>query len=515
MNGAGSVIRTALGAGVELCLANPGTTEMHLVAALDAAPRLRSVLALFEGVVTGAADGYARLADRPALALLHLGPGLANGLANLHNARRAASPVVVLVGDHARAHLAADPPLASDIDSLARPVSRWLRTAREPGGLGRDTAEAIAAALAPPGGVSTLVIPADCAWGEGGREAAALRVAAPARVPGERVEAVARALRSRGRALLLLGGRALRQAPLRRAASVARGCGARLGCEAFAARIERGADLPAPEKMPYFPEQVAAWLEGLEHLVLVGARAPVAFFAYPDTTALIPGGCTVWELAGAADDASTALEDLDAALGSTAAADPTPPPTPPTPPPDGPLTTRSLGAALAALQPEGAVVMDEGGTSGPAYWRASTGAPRHTYLSLTGGSIGQGLPCATGAALACPDRTVIALQADGSGMYTPQALWTQAREGLDVKTVVCANRQYRILRIELGRAGIAQPGPASGALCDLGNPVLDWVALARGLGVPAERARSAEQFRTAFGRALSTPGPYLVEAVLD
>jgi acetolactate synthase-1/2/3 large subunit len=480
---------------------------MALVAALDTVPGMRAVLGLFEGVVTGAADGYARLAGRPALALLHLGPGLANGLANLHNARRARTPVVCLVGDHATWHAAADAPLASDIESLARPMSVWVRTAGAAASLGGDVTDAIAAAREL-GGVATLIVPADCAWKRGGAVPRP-RVLAPPLVPdARRVDAVARALRSGERALLLLGGNALRERGLRAAAH----CGASLAVETFPACLERGADLPAPEKLPYFPEQLAARLAEVRHLVLAGAPEPVSFFAYPDGPGRpVPESCRVHLLATPIEDAAAALEALAAALGARSA-----PVALPVRPglPSGPLTPQSLGAALAALQPERAVVVDEAATSGLPWWLASAGAPRHTLVSLTGGAIGMGPPAATGAALACPERSVIDLQADGSGMYTLQALWTQAREQLDVKTIVCANRAYRILRIELARAGIREPGPAARALTELTGPELDWVALARGMGVPGERAGDCDSFIAALRRALATPGPYLVEALL-
>jgi len=513
LTGAEAAIRTAAAAGVRLCLANPGTTELAWVTALDAVPEIRPVLGLFEGVITGAADGYARLAARPALALLHLGAGLANGLANLHNARRARSPVVCVVGDHARWHLGADSPLESDIASLAAPVSKWVRSARSAESLAQDMADAMRAALEPPAGVATLIAPADCGWENAGSRARPRAIAARARVDPQRVSALARVLASREPALLLLGANALSESGLRAAARVAAACGAALAVETFPAWIERGGGLPAPEKLPYFPEQLSARLADVRQLVLAGAPEPVSFFAYPEGTSRpVPAACAQHVLASPAEDAEAALEALADRLGVR---DPTP--ERPTPLPgrlSGAITPQALGALLAELQPENAVIVDEGATSSLPWWLASGGARRHSYLSLTGGAIGIGPPAATGAALACPGRTVIDLQADGSGMYTLQALWTQAREGLEVKTLVCANRAYRILRIELARAGIRQPGPAARALTDLSGPSLDWVSLAKGMGVPAERAADCDALAAALGRALATPGPYLVEAVL-
>ncbi|MCP4003678.1 MAG: acetolactate synthase large subunit [bacterium] len=511
-NGAEELIRTAHASGVDTCFANPGTTEMHLVGALDAVSGMRSVLGLFEGVITGAADGYGRMTDRPALTVLHLGPGFANGIANLHNACRAHTPVVNLVGDQATWHLSADAPLTSDIHSLANPVSNWVRTSKSARELPGDGATAIAEATSVPGSVSTLIIPADCAWEEA-PEAARPIAPTPARaVASSSIDAVASALRGGESVLLLLGGRALREPGLRAAARIASGNGARVLMDTFPARVERGAGLPFVDKLPYFPEQIIALLKTVSHLVLVETLAPVSFFAYPGVPSrLAPDGCTVHTLAEPDQDGAGALEALADALAAPKASvpDATLPALP-----SGALTPDSLGAALACLQPENAIVMDESATSGRGHLLASAASPPHTMLSLTGGAIGQGLPCATGAAVACPDRTVIALQADGSGMYTLQSLWTQAREGLDVKTIICANREYRILKIELARADIVKPGPAATALTNLAQPVIDWVSLARGMGVPGESAETAEELISALGRAFATPGPYLIEAVI-
>ncbi|MFQ5513246.1 MAG: acetolactate synthase large subunit [Myxococcota bacterium] len=513
MNGAECLVRSAQRVGVEVCFANPGTTEMHLVAALDRVPGVRAVLGLFEGVCTGAADGYARVSGRPALTVLHLGPGFANGIANLHNARRARTPVVNLIGDHASWHLASDPPLASDIESLARPVSGWLHRAKHVEDLGGDVTRAIAAALRPPGQVATLIVPADLAWSPATQVAGPLTSEPAARVPNERILEVAGALRTGESALLLIGSHGLHGRGLRASGRVAAASGCRAFCETFPARMERGAGLPALERLPYFPEQILELLGGIRHLILAGATAPVAFFGYPDRPSrLVPESCRLHELAWPDEDVAAALEELADALDA-----PTDAPgaeSHATPLPDGELTPVSLGAAIAATQPEGLIVVDEAATSGLPYFLGATGCPPHTYMSLTGGAIGQGLPCATGAAIAAPDRRVLAFQADGSGMYTLQALWTQAREGLDVTTVICANRSYRILRIELDRAAIGEPGPRALDLTDLSRPTLNWVSLGQGMGVPSVCVETTDALVTELRRAFSEPGPRLIEAVL-
>ena len=516
MNGAESLIQTALNCGVDVCFANPGTTEMPLVAALDGATRMRAVLALFEGVVTGAADGYARMADRPALTLTHLGPGFANGIANLHNARRAHSPIVNVIGDHATWHLAADAPLTSDIESLARPVSAWVRHSSSAGAVAADTAEAIAEAMRWPGHTSTLIVPSDCQWSEAGAAAAGPRPAvSPPPAPDSGVRAAAEVLRRDGaKSVLFMGGRALRERGLKAAARIAAASGCRLMCETFPARIERGGAMPPVEKLPYFPEMALEALAKSSSVVLAGARAPVAFFGYPNMpSVLIPEGRSVATLATLEQDVALALEALADLIGA-----PKPPPARAAKAaaarPTGALDATTIGAAMAALMPENAIVMDEAATTGLPFFGASLSAPAHTYLALTGGAIGQGLPCATGAAVACPDRRVISFQADGSGMYTVQSLWTQAREGLNVTTLLCNNRRYRILQVELARAGITEPGATARSLTSLGNPNLDWVALAKGMGVPGARVETAEALSQELARALKEPGPKLIEMVM-
>ena len=457
MNGAQALIRTLVGSGVEVCFSNPGTSEMHFVAALDAVPQMRGVLCLFEGVATGAADGYGRMAGRPAAALLHLGPGLANGLANLHNARRARTPLLAVVGDHATYHKRYDAPLESDIDALAGSVSGWVRRPARSADVAADAAEAVAAAMRPPGGVATLILPADVSWSDGAEPAAALPLRPRPPVPGDVIRSVAAAVRSGEPCVILLGGAAARRPGLEAASRVAQGTGARLLCETFPARLERGAGIPAVDRLAYLAEFAAGQLSGARHLILAGARAPVSFFAYPGQVgSLVPEGCEVHVLAEPGDDVCGAL----AALADLAAPDAKPLLAEAERPevPDGDLTGPNAAAVIGALLPEGAIVSDEANTSGLWLPGATAGAPPHDWLTLTGGSIGLGLPLATGAAIACPGRPVLALEADGSAMYTLSALWTHAREGLDVTTVIFNNGSYAILNMELGRVGAEPAG---------------------------------------------------------
>ena len=539
MNGAERTIDTLLRRGVDTCFTNPGTSEMHFVAALDRTPAMRSVLALFEGVASGAADGYGRIAGRPAVTLLHLGPGMANGLANLHNARRARTPVVNVVGEHAVAHRAFDPPLATDIEGLARPMSGWVGTVTSADGLAATVDAAVDAAVGPPGTVATVIVPADLSWGEAGEELPAAPAAGgrprgsgsdttgsgstgahgpghggavlqfPATSPMGDVVA---ALRSGEPTAIVVGGRACNGPLLHRAAQVAAACGATLLAETFPARLARGAGIPAPDRLAYLAELAQLQMAGLRHLVLVDAPTPVSFFAYPGIpSVLVPDGCALHVLAGPADDLGSALDELASGLG--VAADAFAPVAAPARPdrPSGALTAQTVAAAIGAVLPEGAIVSDESNTCGIHIPGATAGCPPHDWLTLTGGAIGQGLPVATGAAIAAPGRRVLCLEADGSAMYTIQSLWTQAREGLDVTTVVLDNHAYGILAFELSRVGAGTPGPIASSMLDLDRPELDFVALATGMGVPACRATSAEELVTVLEKAMAEPGPSLIQ----
>jgi acetolactate synthase-1/2/3 large subunit len=512
--GAQALLRTLVQAGVTTCFTNPGTSEMHFVAALDSVPEMRSVLALFEGVATGAADGYARMAERPGATLLHLGSGLGNGLANLHNARKGKVPVVNIVGDHATYHTKYDAQLQSDIETVARNASGWVRTSQSTEALPRDAAEAIAAAVGPPGQVATLILPADVSWSDGASPAPAPAPPLPPVASGEAIEEAARVLRGRGKTALLLGGRALREPGLVAASRIAAATGATLLAEVFPTRMERGAGLPSVERVAYLAELASVQLAGLKHLILVDAKAPVSFFAYPGKKSyLVPDGCEVHELTKPSDDIVGSLSALVDALGAAGAGIELQEAARPERP-TGELDADKVCQAIAAVLPEGAIVSDEAQTSGVTLAAHTAGAPRHDLLALTGGAIGQGLPVAVGAAIACPDRPVIALEGDGSAMYTIQSLWTMAREELDVTAVIFNNRSYAILNIELERVGAERPGPAAKEQLDLHGPDLDFVSIARGLGVPSVRVDTGEDLVAQLERAIAEPGPHLIETVV-
>lgn len=515
MNGAQSLLRTLVDNDVDVCFTNPGTSEMHFVAALDGEPRMRAVLGLFEGVVTGAADGYARMTGRPAATLLHLGPGLGNGIANLHNARRAHIPMVNIVGDHATYHKPLDAPLESDIETLAANVSGWIRRSGRTTTLCADAAAAVVAARTPPGEIATLILPADVSWTEGGRPVGRQEVPNALSPGAEALTLAAKILRSDEPVAFLVGDDVVRDdATLALVDAIAAATNAKVLAEVFPTRLRRGAGLAPVERLGYLAEFATAQLAGLRHLILVGTASPVSFFAYPGRPSdLVPDGCQVHVLTDRAESGPEAIAALAEDLGVDASgARPVPESRPQRP--TGALTGQTLAEAVGAVLPEGAIVVDEAQTGGIWAAPATAGCPPHDWLTLTGGAIGFGMPVATGAAVAAPDRPVINLQADGSAMYTLQSLWTQAREGLDVTTVIFANRSYAILNLELSRVGVAEPGPVAQSMLDLTHPDLDFVAFAQGMGVPAERPADGEGLTAALERAIAEPGPHLIEVVI-
>jgi acetolactate synthase-1/2/3 large subunit len=515
MSGAECLLRTLLKNGVNVCFMNPGTSEMQFVAALDRVSGMRPVLGLFEGVCSGAADGYARMTRRPAATLLHLGPGLGNALANFHNARKARSPIVNIVGDHATAHKTFDAPLSADVPAFARTVSDWVRVADSSAELGALATQTVEAAMGPPGQIATLIVPADLSWSEAGDLGPEAKIAPRAKLSEVEVREAARLLRELASASgVLLGGDTLTDAGLKAAEQIGKATKAQIFSDRNASRSALGQGRFEAQRVAYFPEKAEAQLAGLKHIVLIEAKAPVSFFAYPGRkSTLLPAGCAVTVLARPGDDGVQALEALADCFvkqpqrnisqrvaifsaGSVA------------------LTLEALGQAIAAMLPEDAIVCDEMVSSSEAVVPKLARAAPHDFLPVTGGSIGQGLPVAVGASLACPQRKVVALEADGSGMYTLQALWTMARENLNVTVVIFANRRYRILDVEMQRTGAGGFGPLANNMIDIGRPNLDWVKLAEGAGVEAVRAATELEFEAHFRDALNATGPRLVEAVL-
>jgi acetolactate synthase I/II/III large subunit len=538
--GAEVVVERLIAGGVDVCFANPGTSEMHFVAALDSAPQMRAVLCLFEGVATGAADGYARIAGRPAATLLHLGPGMANGLANQHNARRAHSPVVNVVGDHATYHQKLDAPLQSDIDALGRWLNGTVHRPESADEVGEKVDHAIAAATYGQGRIATLVLPADLSWSESKSRGAASRTTPPDaltsreqdvwalvaqgytnREIAEKLTVSTRTiegllyragkpleiLKTHGdRVVLLLGGPALTIDGLRAAARISAATGAKVLVETFPARLPRGRGVPNIPRLGYFAEQAQEQLKGTRHLILVGARSPVTFFAYPNVPSdLVPNGTEVHHLVA---------ERLEAIADQLGAPEGLASPVSPVQLPTGPLSADNWASVIGALLPENAIISDEANTSGLLLPYATAASPPHDVLTLTGGAIGQGLPVAVGAAIAAPHRPVVALQADGSALYTISALWTMARERLDITVVILNNRAYAILQIELMRVGASATGAKAQSLLDLSNPDIDFVAIAEGFGVPAKRATTAEELATQFSTAVAAPGPHLIDAMM-
>jgi len=516
MNGAESLVATLVGQGVDICFANPGTSEMHFLAALGNNPKMRSVLCLFEGVATGAADGWYRMKDTPASTLLHLGPGLANGLANIHNAKRASSGMVNVVGEHSVSHLRYDPPLTSDIEGLARPLSHWVRRAESPDTIAWDAAQAVSKASEHPGQIATLILPGDTSWQTVTATPAVLPVRAEARKApsAARIEHIARVLRSGEPTLIVLANKATRGAALEKAGRVAAATNATLGSQFFTARIERGAGRVPLARIPYAVAQATAFLEDFRHIITVETREPVAFFAYPDKPSLLKAeGTLVHTLVEADEDSELAFDMLLQALGASGAA-PVLQPRIETPKPTGALNPTSIAHALAAALPEHCIVVDESLTTGRESMSLTMGALPHDLINNMGGSIGYATPVATGAALACPDRRVFCMVGDGSAMYTIQSLWTQAREGLNVTTIIFANNSYAILKAEYANMGAGAPGERALSMIDIDKPSIDWLAMAKSMGVPAVAVETAESFHKALVDSAREPGPSLIEVRL-
>ncbi len=512
MNGAELVLKTAVENGVDVCFANAGTTEIPLVAALDGEPGIRAVLGLFEGVCTGAADGYGRVLDRPAMALLHLGPGFANGIACLHNARRACTPIVNVIGEHASWHRSADPPLHMNIKALAGTVSGWKKTCRGPYGLSRDMAAVVGASAA--GQIASLIIPHDYQSAECKGIPVVKAAFSFGSVDSGLVTEAAKAIMRGKKTAIILGGRALRREGLLAAGRVKAAAGCDLLANSFPGYMDRGDSLPAVTRIPYFPEPALELMAGYDTVVLAGAHDPVTFFGYEGIPShVIPDGAVKVPIPGLGQDMAAVLEFLADSVGASKNAAPQRREGRPSVA-AGPLTPETVSAVIAALQPEGSIVVDEGLTTSFPYYPVSHGCAAFGYMSIAGGAIGYGMPCAVGAAFAAPERPVINIQADGSAMYTVQALWTMAREGLDVTTLLCNNGGYHIIAVELERAGLKDPGERVRRLVDIDGPAIDWVLLARGLGVPAVRVEDAPALAKEMEIALREPGPHLIEMIV-
>ena len=359
MNGAESLVRTLVAGGVDVCFANPGTSEMHFVAALDRVEGMRCVLGLFEGVVTGAADGYFRMKGTPASTLLHLGPGLANGLANLHNAKKANSGIVNIVGQHAVYHIGFNAPLTSDIEGLARPMSAWVRTSPDAKSVARDGAAAIAAARSSPPQIATLILPADTAWNEAdGIAQVPVELQRPS-YSSQAVDNAAKVLRGGAPTLLLMTGGALTEQGLALAAQIAGKTGCKVMGQTYNPRMARGRGRFAIDRIPYVIEQALPILQGFKNIILVEANDPVAFFAYPNKPSLLkPEGCEVHRMTSGGENSVAALEALASALGAKPA-DAKPQALVELAKPTGALTHASIAQAIAMAIPENAIMVDE------------------------------------------------------------------------------------------------------------------------------------------------------------
>ena len=513
MNGAESLVHSLLKSGVDTCFTNPGTSEMHFVAALDRIPGMKCVLGLFEGVVTGAADGYGRVTGKPAATLLHCGPGLANGLANLHNARRAGSPIVNIVGDQATYHRPFDAPLTADTEGWARGVSAWVRTAMDVRTVGQDAAAAVQAAHTSPGQIASLILPSDVSWNDGGFVGEPLPRLPTPLADSYQIEQTARMLRQGGKDNgLIIGHAGLTEEGLLLAYRISAATGCRLIAQGANGKLSRGYGRAIIERVPYVVDQAVAAMAGLKSLILCGTHKPVTFFAYPNKPqSPIPHDAAIHVMARPEQDILEALARLADLLQAPKISVPHHGEKPALG--RGALTSASVAATLAHLMPEGSIISDESVSFGRDFFAYSQASEPHEWLSVTGGSIGQGIPVATGAAVGAPGRRVINMQADGSAMYTVQGLWTQAREKLDVTTVILSNRKYQILIGELANVG-ANPGRTALDMFDLGNPDLNWPQMAASMGVEGASTDTVEGFADLLAHSLKRRGPFLIELLI-
>ena len=514
INGAESLVKTMINAKINVCFTNPGTSEMHFVAALDKYPEMRSVLCLFEGGTTGAADGYYRMLNKPASTLLHLGPGLANGLANLHNAKKANSGVINVVGEHALEHIKLNAPLTSDIEGIASPVSHWVKTCKSSLNVGKHAAEAIKESLNPPGKISTLILPGDTAWNEG-KTVKPLKNYEMGKIDQEKIKTTAEELKNAKNPMILVGGKALEENNLNLASKIASKFNCAIMTDFFNAKLERGAGRVKPIRIPYNVDRAVNLLKDIDKIILIGAREPVAFFAYPNKPGVLTSKSTKFiNFVKIGENITEALEDLCEYINAkniianniSKSSFPTLQ--------KGELNPSSIGSVLGNLIPENAIIVDESVSTGREFFPFTEGSKPHTWLSNCGGSIGFALPAATGASIACPDRKVIALEGDGSGMYTLQSLWTIARENLNVTVLIFANQSYRILHGELHNVGVQNPGPSAINMLTLNNPSLDWVSLSKGMGIDAKKVHDTDQLYSVFKDALNLQGPFLIEVMI-
>mgnify|MGYP000440721534 CR=1 FL=1 len=527
-NGSQSLVQTLLNAGVDTCFSSVHTADKHLDASFSASKEFRTVATLFEGVATGAADGYARMAGKPAAMLSHYGFGLGNGQANLHNARKAKTPMINIVVSEAQGDIAAaDVMRESDIEAVAGNISQWVHTSQSADKLPGDAAHAVSVATGYPTQISTLIVPEDVLSVENIEAVQAMAAnkatltSAHAAVIDETtldetvLDEILRALKKGKDCAIMVGGRALCEPHLSLVAKIAKKSGARLISETFPARMQRGSGRPTTERLAYLAEMAEVQLRGLKHLIIVDTKAPVSFFAYPGKTSyLVPDGCTVHSLVTPENDIASTLTRVAEQLGATNVALALQQPVK-TQLPKGKLTGDKACDIIAAFMPENAIVSDESQTSGVKLMAKTAGCPKHDLLTLTGGAIGQGLPVAVGAAVACPSRPVIAMTGDGSAMYTIQSLSTMVQEQLDVTTIIFNNFSYAILQVELERVGVeGNAGPKAQSQLDLRGPNLDFVEIGGGMGMSAVRVDTCQDFANELQKALAQPGPHLIEVVV-
>lgn len=511
--GAQALVSTLANNGVTHCFANPGTSEMHLVQALDKEPRIKSVLCLFEGVATGAADGFARISGTPAMTLLHLGAGFGNGIANIHNAMKGHVPMINVIGDHATYHRKYDAPLTCDLETLVKPHSSHIGIVDSALIGGEIAASAFEAATNHPNSPVSIILPADSAWNEGGIDGPKISLKSPSLVENSKIDEAIELIKNANKPVILVGGKTLGDEKALELFSRFKAANIRIMVDTFPAKLRRGGGLFEPDRMQYFGEMALDDLKNTDLMVIAGTQIPVAFFAYPNKPSiLVPENCQTFELAARYEDSFEALSRIADALDLHIA--------PPKrelktmPAPEGALNPFSCAQSLARHMPHNAIISDDAVTAGLPLYLATSNAKAHDWLFLTGGAIGQGLPVAIGAQMADLKRKTIALSGDGAGMYCIQSLWTMAREKLPIVTIIFANRSYRILNIEMARTEAGAMGETAKQMLSLESPALDYVKIAEGMGIMAKSVSDAKIFDEVLKEAIEANVPYLIEAIV-
>ena len=519
MNGAAAFFKSIVDNGIDTIFACPGTSEMQVVDEVGYS-NLRVVLCLFENSVTGMADGYARMLDKPALGMVHVTCGLTNALANMHNARIANSRMIIFGGGVHVAHEVNEPvhSMLQRQPYVAQIAAQCVIEARSPDQLAAAATQALKASNDGAGKIVYVYGPNNAVWGESSFQGKLTSSAEQRqRVSTATISSIADTLKAGKKTAFILDNLALREEGLEILGRIAEGAGGRLFREWLPSRIAMGAGRVRTETLPYGGAEGRELLSEFDQIVLVGAKIPVCPFSYENQPWVkIPENCNVHTLATADHDILAALEELATQLDLPEKASnrynrkPGEPPT-------GPLSGNSIVQSLSILMPADSIVLDEAMLENVMFPLLMDGAAPFDFMAACpGGAIGAGPPVACGAAIACPNRKVILLEGDFSLMQGNTALWSMAQHNLDICVINYNNEGSASLSTELARVRQGEAQPKSIELLRIRKPTIDYAAMAESMGVPASRAETAEEFHLQLTKAMSTKGPHFIDAnILD